>query len=37
MDKSLTENVLRVGEREKKKKKNLKVTSTNTSKNLVLR
>ena len=37
MDKSLTENVLRVGERGKKKKKKLKVTSTNTSKNRVLR
>lgn len=38
MDKSLTENVLRVGERKKKKKKEFKtVTSTNTSKNLVLR
>lgn len=38
MDKSLTENILRVGERKKKKKKEFKtVTSTNTSKNLVLR
>lgn len=36
MDKSLTENVLRVGER-KKKKEFKTVTSTNTSKNLVLR
>lgn len=37
MDKSLTENVLRVGERKKKKKEFKTVTSTNTSKNLVLR